>query len=126
MKNRLKYFLGFILILIIEILIALYIDDKIIRPYIGDMLVIICIYLLLKTIFNDKIKKLSLYVFIFAVIIELMQYFNIMEYLSQNNETLSIALGKTFDIKDIICYFLGYMIIIIFEIFSKKDIKNKA
>lgn len=126
MKNRLKYFLGFILILIIEILIALYIDDKIIRPYIGDMLVIICIYLLLKTIFNDKIKKLSLYVFIFAVIIELMQYFNIMEYLSQNNETLSIALGKTFDIKDIICYFLGYMIIIIFEIFSKKDKKNKA
>jgi len=114
-NRRLKYFVGFVISVLIEILIALFIHDKIIRPYIGDVLVIICIYLLLKTIFDDKVKHLSIYIFIFAVEVELMQYFNIMQYLSNGNDTLKIALGTTFDIKDIVCYFVGYVIIVICE-----------
>jgi len=124
-NRRIIYFIGFISILIIEILIALFIHDKIIRPYIGDILVIICIFLLFKTIFDNKVKHLAIYILIFAVIVELMQYFNIVQYLVKDNRFLKIVFGTTFDIRDIICYMIGYVIILIFEnkIFKKNNLK---
>ncbi|MBO5349147.1 MAG: DUF2809 domain-containing protein [Clostridia bacterium] len=127
LKNRrIKYFVGFVVSILIEMLIALYVHDKIIRPYIGDVLVIICIYLLLKTIFDTKIKHLALYIFIFAVSVELMQYFKIMQYLSKGNDTLKIALGTTFDIKDIVCYFVGYVVIVLGESVRDSYANNMA
>ena len=38
--GRWRYFVIFLLLLIIEVLIALYVHDDFIRPYIGDVLVI--------------------------------------------------------------------------------------
>lgn len=43
-KSRLSYFIVFIIVLIIEVIIALYVHDNFIRPYVGDILAIICIY----------------------------------------------------------------------------------
>lgn len=115
MNKRIKYLIGFIITLIIEVLIALYVHDDFIRPYFGDILVIICVYLLLRTIIPEKIKYLSLYVLILAIIVEVMQYFNFTDMLSNQNKILKIALGSTFDMKDIICYLIGYVIIIVTE-----------
>ena len=112
-NRRIKYFIGFLISIIIEIIIALFVHDKFVRPYIGDVLVIICIYMLLNVFFDNKIKHLELYIFIFAVVVEIMQYFNIMNYLANDNKILKIALGSTFDIKDIICYIIGFISIII-------------
>lgn len=111
-NRRIKYFIGFLISIIIEIIIALFVHDKFVRPYIGDVLVIICIYMLLKVILDNKVKHLELYIFIFAVVVEIMQYFNIMNYLANDNKILKIALGSTFDIKDIVCYFVGYIAIL--------------
>lgn len=115
MNKRIKYLIGFIIILIIEILIALYVHDNYIRPYVGDILVIICIYLLLRTIIPEKVKYLSLYVLILAILVEIMQYFNFTDMLTAQNKILKIALGSTFDIKDIICYVIGYITIVLIE-----------
>lgn len=123
MNKRIKYLIGFIIILIVEVFIALYVHDNIIRPYAGDILVIICIYLLLRTIIPEKIKYLSLYVLILAILVEIMQYFNLTDMLSAQNKTLKIALGSTFDIKDIICYVIGYITIILFEKFERRELK---
>lgn len=111
-NRRVKYFIGFLISIFIEIIIALFVHDKFVRPYIGDVLVIICIYMLLNVFFDNKIKHLELYIFIFAVVVELMQYFNIMNYFANDNKILKIALGSTFDIKDIVCYFVGYIAIL--------------
>ena len=72
-KSRLKYFGLFVLILLIEIIIALFVHDKFIRPYIGDVLVIVCIYFFMKSILLDKVKYLALYIFIFAAGVEIAQ-----------------------------------------------------
>ena len=42
-KLRLLYVIGTLLLLVTEVLIALYVHDSIIRPFIGDMLVVILI-----------------------------------------------------------------------------------
>ena len=39
MKKRLPYLLAFILLLLLEIIIAVFVHDRFIRPYVGDVLV---------------------------------------------------------------------------------------
>lgn len=118
--RRVNYLIGFIIIFLIEVFIAIYIHDNFIRPYIGDVLVIICIYLLAKAIFLNKFKHLSLYILILAIIVEIMQYFNLSNLISNNNRVIKIILGSTFDIKDIICYVIGYTIIVLIERLRKE------
>ena len=121
MKKRFKYLIVCITIFIIECLIAIFLKKGFIRENVGDILVIPCIYTFLRTIIPNKIKYLSIYVLLFSIIVEFLQMFNITTLLANNNKILSIAFGGTFDIKDIICYIVGYLIIIVvINLFKKK------
>ncbi|TYQ16429.1 UNVERIFIED_CONTAM: uncharacterized protein DUF2809 [Acetivibrio alkalicellulosi] len=123
MKINKRYLIIFFILLIIEIIIALFVRDKIIRPYVGDILVVILIYTLIRTFAKKTIKFLPIYIFIFALTVELLQYFNIVEVLNlQSNKVLSTIIGTTFDVKDILCYFIGTVIIIIWEKFERNYI----
>ena len=107
-----KYLTYFIIIFILESFIAIFVKDNFIRPYLGDVLVIILIYCFINIFLKIEIKLLPLYIFIFAVIIELLQYINILKLLNLDNILiLKIIIGSTFDIKDIICYFVGMIIL---------------
>ena len=125
-KERIKYITIFAITFILEVIIAKYAHDKIIRPYIGDVLVVICLYTFAKSIFLDKIKLLSLYVLILAVIVEILQYFNYAQILFGVNKIAKTLLGSSFDIKDILCYVAGYLIIILIEKISheRKEAKQ--
>ncbi|WP_242835156.1 DUF2809 domain-containing protein [Clostridium sartagoforme] len=101
---------------IVEALIALFVHDNFIRPYIGDILVIILMYTFIRGVIDKKIKILPIYLFLFASFVEVMQYFKVIELLNlENNKVASIIMGTSFDIKDILCYFIGSMILIIYE-----------
>ncbi len=113
-KKRLTYLIIFIIILTIECMIATFLKKGFIRENIGDILVVPCIYTLLRIIFI-KNKNLATYVLAFSIIVEILQLFNITTLIANNSKNLSTALGGTFDIKDIICYIIGYILIIILE-----------
>lgn len=113
MKKRIIYLILFSIIFIIECLIAIFLKQGFIRENVGDILVVPCIYTLLRVVFPQKIKYLALYVLILAIIVEILQLLNITKILSNNNKILSIALGGTFDVKDIICYIIGFVLIIV-------------
>ncbi len=121
-KNiRINYFLAFVILFAIEVFIALFVQDKFIRPYIGDVLVVILIYTAVRVIFPYKIKLLALYIFLFASFIEILQLINIVKILGfENNKILSIAIGSVFDIKDMLCYAVGSLLLIIFELKIKR------
>lgn len=118
--KRTKYIIIFTILLIIECLIGT-LKQGFVRENIGDILVVPCIYALIRIIFPNKIKHLSLYVLIFAVIIEFLQLLNITTLIANNNKILKTALGGTFDIKDIICYIIGYIIIVLIEHLTQKS-----
>ncbi len=121
MKKRINYFIAFFIIFITECLIAIFLKNGFIRENVGDILVIPCIYTMLRVIFPNKIKYLSVYVLLFAIIVEIMQLLNITKMLANNNKILSIAFGGTFDLKDIVCYIIGFGIIIaISEVYKKR------
>ncbi len=120
-KIRITYFLVFVLLFITEICVALFVHDGFIRPYIGDVLVVALICAFLRIIFPEKARLLPLFATAFAVLVEILQYFDFVKLLGlENIPVLSIALGRTFDFKDIICYIAGGIIFFICEILFRR------
>ncbi|WP_242072126.1 DUF2809 domain-containing protein [Nostoc sp. FACHB-110] len=106
-------------------MIAVFITDGFIRPFIGDVLVVILIYCFARTFFRVNYYIIALLVFAFACMIETLQYFNFVKVLRlERYKILAIALGSTFDWRDIMAYALGTTIIIFLE--NKTNIKAKT
>lgn len=119
-KQRLIYALITIALLIIEVLIALFVHDSFIRPYVGDMLVVIVLYTFIRIFIPEKVKFLPSYILCFAVLVEVLQYFRIVEVLGlSDNRFFSVLIGSVFDIKDIICYAVGCLLIVVGQIIYK-------
>ena len=119
--NWKTYFLGFILLFIIEVCIALYVHDTIIRPFVGDMLVVLLVYcfvmsVLLLTTTRIKITIVALSVLVFAFCIEALQATELLQTLGlSENKLASVILGSTFDWLDLVAYIIGTMLIILLE-----------
>ncbi len=114
--KRIKYLAAFIAIVIVEVLIALFVHDAFVRPYLGDVLVVIALYCLARTFIPEGCKLLSLYVFLFAAGVELLQLFNFVELLGLGGSRFfRVLLGSVFDVKDILCYFVGCVITGVYE-----------
>lgn len=100
----------------VEVFIALYVHDQFIRPYVGDVLVVIVLYCFVRIWFPVGWKKLPLYIFLFAAGVEILQYFRLVELLGvERNTFLRILLGSVFDVKDIICYGVGCGLLGVFQ-----------
>lgn len=111
-EKRAVYIVLTILLLTVEVLIALFVHDRIVRPYIGDMLVVVVIYTFVRIWIPDGLRLLPLYVFLFATGVEILQYFNLVELLGvSDNRFLRILLGTSFDWKDILCYAAGAVLV---------------
>ena len=120
MRINMKYICAFLVLLITEIIIALFVKDAIIRPYIGDVLVVILMYSLIRGLIQKSIKFLPVYLFFFALTVELAQYYHIVEILHlQNNRVISTIIGTSYDIKDILCYLIASVILIAWEKIEK-------
>ena len=115
-QKRLFYVIVTGLLLLVEVLIALFVRDNFIRPYVGDMLVVILIYCLLRILIPERVRLLPLYVFLFAVGVELLQAVDIVHLLGLGeNSFFQILIGSTFDVKDIACYVIGCALTGIYE-----------
>ena len=86
MKKRFFYIISFLLIFCIEVLIALYVRDNFIRPYVGDMLVVVLVYSFVRIFLPTGIPRMSFYVFLFACFVD-------HEPCSQNHSGLYVRLG---------------------------------
>ena len=110
--KRIKYIIFTIILLVIEILIGVFVHDNFIRPYIGDVLVVAVIYTFLRIFIPEKVKLLPLWIFVFAFIIELLQLIDIVGILGiEKGSLIAIIIGSTFDLKDVICYGVGCILI---------------
>ena len=125
MRKRLFYLLATLVIIGIEVLIALFVRDMFIRPYVGDVIVVFAVYTFIRIFIPDGLVLMPAYVFVFSCIVEILQYVHILDRFGlQDNRFLSILLGGTFDFKDIVCYLVGCIVLGLFEFtlyFSRQD-----
>ena len=113
--NR-KYFYLTILLFLIEVCIAVFIDDQFIRPFMGDVLVVILLYCFVKSFWKIRSNIAALSIFVFACAIEGFQYLSLIDKLGlRQYKLLAIILGTTFDWKDIFAYALGTAIVLAWE-----------
>lgn len=113
-KLRLFYLISFFVILLAEILIALFVNDRFIRPYLGDVLVTVLICCFVRIFFPSGIKWLPVYVFLFATAVEIGQYFDMVKLLGlESSKFLSVLMGRSFSFIDLICYAAGCILFFI-------------
>jgi len=113
---NLKFLIIFIAIFIVEILIAKYVHDAYIRPFGGDVLVVVLIYAFLRIFLKTSYKKLAFGILIFSFIIEFLQALHYVNWLGlQDSKFWSIVLGTYFSVYDLLAYFVGYLICLLFK-----------
>ncbi len=114
--KRLGYFALFVILLFVEVLIALYVPDGFVRHYLGDILVVVVIYFFIKIFLPNDNRWLVGAIFLLSVLVEILQYFRLVELLGvENNAFLRTLIGSTFDVKDIICYGVGCVCLALYE-----------
>ncbi len=107
--SRFRYLFATLLLLATEIAIALFVHDALIRPFVGDVLVVVLIYCFLRIFFCVPAWG----VLLFACLIEVGQYFDYVRLLGlENNRVLSVMLGRTFSWDDFLAYFVGFLLIV--------------
>jgi DNA integrity scanning protein DisA with diadenylate cyclase activity len=117
-----NYFILAVVLFLIEIYIALYVHDAIIRPYIGDLLVVIFLYCLIKAFVNTPPVKTALAVLLFSYLIELSQYLNLVKHLGlQRSRFANVVMGNSFEWIDIAAYTAGVAIVIAIEYWRKRN-----
>lgn len=122
LKFSLKYFLLSIAIFLVEVLIATRLKDIFfVRAYLGDVIVVMLIYTLVKSFFKiENNEKLILGVLVFSFLVEFAQYFTIAEKLGfREGSLMYIIIGNSFSWIDILCYAAGCMMM--FFVIKIKD-----
>ena len=113
LKFNSRYFLYAIILFVTEILIAIFAHDPIIRPYVGDVLVVMLIYCSVKALFNTPVVATAILVLIFSYVIETLQYFRLVKLLGLHHSSLArTVIGTSFAWTDILAYTVGVGIIL--------------
>ena len=108
----LKFSLLFAFVFTIEVLIAAFIDDSFIRPFVGDMLVVILLYFFVRMVAKFEHLQVLIGVLLFSYLVELAQYFNLIALLNlQDIKLARIIIGTTYDEMDLVAYSLGALIL---------------
>lgn len=105
-----------ILLFGIEVCIAVFVRDKIIRPYIGDLLVVILLYCFFRSFLNLSPLKTAAGVLLLACAIEALQYFHLVERLGLSHSRIArTVLGSAFEWMDLLAYIAGLLLTLLTE-----------
>ena len=109
-KARIIYAAAAIVLLAAEFAIGLFVHDRFIRPYFGDVLIVILLYVMVRIIFPRKMPFLSLGILLFAILTEVTQCIPLVDVLGIHNRFLRVVMGTSFAWGDLVAYFAGSLI----------------
>ena len=107
MKKRTVYLFAFLLLLIAEVLIGVFVHDAFIRPFVGDVLITVLLCCLVRIVFPYGHRALPAWVFLFSTLVECIQLLKLPARLGLQGTILGVIMGSTFDPKDLLCYAIG-------------------
>ena len=108
MKFSPSYLALTLLLFAVEFFIGLYVRDSFIRPFVGDMLVVILLYCFLRTFWSDSGMRPIVLVCVWAFLVEFSQYFDPVGALGlEGNRVISTLWGRTFSWLDLLAYLAG-------------------
>ena len=125
MKQRLLWAAAFLALLATEVCIALFVHDRFVRPYLGDVLAVVTVYCGARIVFPQRFAWLSAAVMVLAVGVELLQLTDFSSLFGAGS-FMAVLLGSTFDLHDLLCYAIGGIVCVICDIliFIRRKAKN--
>ena len=125
MTFRPSFALATIALLGIEIAIARFVPDDLVRPYIGDSLAVVLVYLALRTVTRLRVLPAVATAFAVACAIEVGQYFHLVDALGLGSSQVArIVLGTTFGLTDFVAYAGGALCVLAVEAGRNGDIRR--
>jgi len=122
--RRLVYGLISLMLLGTEVLIGLF-GQGWVRIYLGDVLVVILLYTIVRTIIPNKKTPwfvIPAVILIFAFAVEFLQLWGFCDRFGITNELLRIIIGTGFSTIDLICYLIGIIPCFIAEFVINKKL----
>jgi hypothetical protein len=117
-KFNIKYFTLTIILFIAEVVIAMYVHDRFIRPYFGDFLVTIFVYCGIKSFFDTPVGSTAVWVLLFAYAVEVTQHFRLVYRLGWGDSQLACAImGTHFSFIDMLMYTFGIILVLFAEMY---------
>ena len=108
-----NYFIGFTLLFLIEVAIAIFFKTGFIRHTIGDFLVVILMYCFFKIFIKGYIISTALTTLFIAYVIEFLQLTDFLIYFGLGkNKWANLIFGNSFSIQDLIAYTLGVVLVL--------------
>ncbi|MBX3428607.1 MAG: DUF2809 domain-containing protein [Hyphomonadaceae bacterium] len=115
-SSRRVYLIAAITLFAIEVLIALFVRDNFIRPYIGDVLAVALVYTALRAATPLKLIPALATTLAIAFAIEIAQALNFLDAIGLRDNTIArTILGGVFDWFDLIAYGAGAILIAAIE-----------
>lgn len=107
----------------VEVCIALFVHDRFVRPYVGDVLVVILIYCFVKSFADLPYGQTAVGVLLFAFFIEWLQSIHFVSRIGLGDVKLAnILIGNSFAWLDILAYAVGIIIVLLIEQYRSKKI----
>ena len=109
LKRRLRfsrpYFAWTCAVLVTELLIALAVDDDFVRPYLGDTLAVVLVYVTLLSVLDVRRVPAALGALAVAWLVELGQYMHVVDRLGLADVPVArVVLGTFGDVHDLVAY----------------------
>jgi len=110
---KMNYLIAALVIFLIEVVIALYVHDDFVRPWVGDVLVVVLLYCFVRGVTRLEVLYAALAVLAFSWFVETLQYLQIVRILGlEGNAFARTIIGTTFSWSDIVAYTLGIVLVV--------------
>ncbi len=117
MRIRTPYAIIALALFVMEVLIALFVRDGFIRPYVGDVLAVMLVYASLRAGTSLQMIPAMAVTLAIAFAIEIAQALNLLGALGLSGNALArTVLGGSFDWLDIAAYVAGALIVLLVEL----------
>lgn len=108
MGRRTAYGIAALILLGVEVLIALFVNDQFVRPYLGDVLAVMLVYAALRAATPMGFTAALCIALVIALVIEVAQALNLLGALGLSDNRLArVVLGGAFDMLDLAAYAAG-------------------
>lgn len=118
--NR-NYFALTVILFVIEICIAIFVNDAFVRPFLGDVIVVWFMYYFIRSFIAIKPIYIAFFTLLFSFAVEIGQYFKLIEILGlQEYKWARIVIGTSFSWWDLLCYVVGFLLLFLMD----KDLRK--
>lgn len=98
-----------------------------VRAYLGDVLVVVLLYAMVRSVLRINDYLVLLMVFVFACGIEMAQYFHVAERLGYvRGDVMYTVIGNTFSWGDIVCYAVGCIATAVIVLLSRTFVPHSS